>query len=123
MRMARVTKLGLLLFTIAAVLRAGWTIWDQTRTWFFVKDLPITLSSGSHYRIRDIRTNMDALYSIEVNAGYSGPIDPDSHSDSARELACQIGVNGSATPCQAHSFVQIRLFVLRVACNIVMHCA
>ena len=101
MRTNRAGKLGLLLIAIATVPWAGWTLWDHTRTWFFVKDLPLTLSNGNHVSVHDVRPNMNALYSVEVNAQYSDRADPETNSEAARELACQIGLNTPSIRCES----------------------
>ncbi|MGB6686578.1 MAG: hypothetical protein WBE76_01910 [Terracidiphilus sp.] len=102
MRMTHISKLGMLLMAIAFVSWGGWTIWDSTRTWFLVKDVPISLSNGNHYNSGVVKTNMDALYSIDISADYAKGIDANHQSEAARELACQIGLNDpKEAPCQA----------------------
>lgn len=101
MRMTWVAKLGLSLMVIALVPWVWWSAWDSTRTWFLLKDVPITLSKESHYGTGLITTNMDGLYSINISARYSGFIRANPQSAGTRDLACQIGVNDPQTePCR-----------------------
>jgi hypothetical protein len=62
-------------------------LWDKTRTWFFANDVPISLSSGSHYSTGVVKTNMAALYSIYVTSILEADADPQLESEG--ELACQ----------------------------------
>lgn len=95
MRMSLASLLGVALIFIAIVLWGGWTLWDRTRTWFFAKDVPISLSSGSHYRTGVVEVNMDALYSIYVTATLK-PIDGGHQSESEGKLVCRVGISDPA---------------------------
>jgi hypothetical protein len=89
-RMSWASLVGVALIFIAIVLWGGWTLWDRTRTWFFAKDVPISLSSGSHYSTGVVKANMDALYSIYATS----VLKPTDHQlESETELACQIGIS------------------------------
>lgn len=102
MRMTWVTKLGLVLIAVALIPWACWTAWDSTRTWFLVKDLPISLSNGSHYSTGWVTTNMGGWYSIYITADYPEPNDNSPRSEPERKLACQIGFNDPRKePCPA----------------------
>lgn len=102
MRLTWVGRIGLLLLVIGLIPWASWTAWDSTRTWFLLKDMPVALSNGSHYGTALVKTNMNALYSIYIDADYSGPIDANQQSEAARKLACQIGADDpEREPCQA----------------------
>jgi hypothetical protein len=70
LQMTRAVKYGISLVAIALVAWAGWTAWDKTRTWFIAKDVPISLSKGSHYVTHPVTTNMAALYSIVIDADW-----------------------------------------------------
>lgn len=90
MRTTRVAKVGTLLIIIALLPWGCWKLWDGTRTWFFVRELPISLSEGSHYSTPVIRPNMDALYSVYISAHYASKEYANPRSDTA--LECQIGI-------------------------------
>ncbi len=100
MRMTRLAKFGLLLIAVALVPWGCWTAWDSTRTWFLMKDVPISLSNGNRYGTGLVKTNMDAMYSISISADYLGRIDVNHKPEAAWGLACEIGFNDpKATPC------------------------
>jgi hypothetical protein len=99
MRLTWVSILGLVLVLIAVTSWGCWPLWDKTRTWFLANDVPISLSSGSHYSTGVVKTNMDALYSIYVISTLE-PLDAGRQSQSQAELACQIGIS-DPTHCQS----------------------
>jgi hypothetical protein len=93
MRMTWVTKFGFVLVAVGLVPWGCWTVYDSTRTWFLAKDVPISLSNGSHYSTGVVKTNMSALYSIYVSADSPKGISDDQPTEAEKEFACQIGVN------------------------------
>jgi len=67
-----------------------------------MKDVPVSLSNGNYYGTGLVKTNMDAMYSIDISADYLGRIDVNHQPDAARGLACEIGFNDPReAPCPA----------------------
>lgn len=97
--MRRLTIVGIVVIAIGLVPWGLWTLYDSTRTWFFAKDVPITLSNGSHYETGWIKTNMGGLYSIYINADIPKGIS-DHATEAEKEMACETGVNDpKRDPC------------------------
>jgi len=100
MRMTRVTKFGFVLVALGLVTWGCWTLYDSTRTWFLAKDIPISLSNGSHYSTGVVKTNESALYSIYISADSPQGIGDDQPTEAEKELACQIGISDpKKEPC------------------------
>jgi hypothetical protein len=95
-----VTRAGFFLMALGLVPWGLWTLFDSTRTWSLVNDVPITLSKGSHYTTGMLKTNMSALYSIYIDADVPKGIDDFQPTEAEKELACQVGVNDpEKVPC------------------------
>lgn len=99
-RMNSMSMLGIALIVMAVVPWGWWTLRDSTRTWFFAKDVPISLSNGSHYSSGVVKTNMTALYSVYISANIQKGADAGPLIESDKSLACQIGINDpKVDPC------------------------
>jgi hypothetical protein len=92
-----VRRVGFFLLALGLVPWGLWTLFDSTRTWFLA-DVPITLSRGSHYTTSMVKTNMSALYSIYIDADVPKGIDDFQATEAEKELACQVGVSGVNDP-------------------------
>lgn len=86
-------RTGLILIALGLGPWGLWTLWDSSRTWFFAKDVPIVLSTGSHYSTGTIKTNMGTLYDVYVEADVPKGIGSDQPSETEQEMECQVGVN------------------------------
>jgi len=94
-----VRRVGFFLLALGLVPWGLWALFDSTRTWFLA-DVPITLSRGSHYTTSMVKTNMSALYSIYIDADVPKGIDDSQPTQAEKELACQVGANDpEKEPC------------------------
>lgn len=98
--MTQARKWGFVLVVLGLVPWGLWTLYDSTRTWFFAKDVPISLSKGSHYSTGLVKVNMSALYSIYITTDGPKGIASDRPTEAEKQLACQVGLNDPKTnPC------------------------
>jgi hypothetical protein len=95
-----VRRAGFFLIALGLVPWGLWTLFDSTRTWSLA-DVPITLSTGSHYTTSMVKTNMSAVYSIYIDADVPKGIDDFQPTEAEKKLACQVGVSGVNDPEKA----------------------
>jgi hypothetical protein len=69
----------------------------NSRSWYLVDEVPISLAKGSHYQTGDLPVNLTASYSIEVYA--ENRIDPE-------KLKCLLGIVLSPRLCNTASVLR-----------------
>jgi hypothetical protein len=82
MQLSKLTRVGVITFTLGAALSVGWTIWHESRITTPV-NIPVTLKPG-HVRTREFKVNSHQTYIIELEVAKRLPFD---------ELNCLLGAS------------------------------
>lgn len=67
MRMPRIRLYGGILIVFPLLLWAAWSVWQATRTWCLVTNMPISLVQGSRFSTPVFSSNLKSQFAIEVS--------------------------------------------------------
>jgi hypothetical protein len=91
MQMTRNCWVGSALITISLLSWGVWTIWNKSRTWRLVDNVPISAIQGYQVRTEEFAINLNARYDIRVLLDDRFPRHDELHRLDESE-ACSIGV-------------------------------
>jgi hypothetical protein len=94
--MTKTIQTGIAISFAGLLVLLCWTSWFETRSWCPV-DIPISLAQGTHFTTGKFYSNLNAQYTIEIDAKGKIPLD---------RLSCLLG-NGIKSTCPVAPVVRL----------------